>query len=108
MAERTQAAQYVMDEEIGQALKRACLEHYHPIRELLSESAEIMGVREAVVRVRDDSGQHVTLDERIRQLRIDPRFTALFPQPAPKVAKDDLAMLRANFERIADGSVVVE
>jgi len=75
---------------------------------LLNKCAEDTGVREAVVRVPDESGQLVTLDDRIKELRSDPRYSDIFPQPERIVAKGDMEQLTENFDAIAAGKVIVE
>jgi hypothetical protein len=100
--------QWFIESKAGQAVKRAGLEYDHPVRALLEKSAEIVGVREAVVRVRNESGELVTFDDRIKELKNDSRYSALFPHPEAKVAKGDMEQLRENFERIASGKVEVE
>lgn len=47
-----------------------------PVRALLEKSAVIAGVRQAVVRVPNESGELVTLDERLKEMRNDPRNSA--------------------------------
>jgi hypothetical protein len=100
-------AQWHIEHEAGQAVKRAGLEYDHPVRALLERSAVIAGVRQGVVRVPDESGELVTLDERIRQMKSDPRYSALFPQPEATVAKQDMEQLSQNLDAIASGKVEV-
>jgi hypothetical protein len=66
------------------------LEYDHPVGKLLDREAEIVGLREPVVRVRGANGQLLMLDDRIKELRHDPRYAAIFPADPPKVAKGDL------------------
>jgi hypothetical protein len=94
--------QFISD-EISRALARAGLGYDHPIRVVLEKDAEVVGLRDAAVRVR---GQ--LPDDRIEELRRDPRFAGSFPVDPPKVARGDTAKLRANFEQIANGTTVVE
>jgi hypothetical protein len=101
-------AQWHIEHEAGQAVKRAGLEYDHPVRAILEKTAVIAGVRQGVVRVPDESGELVTLDERIRQMKSDPRYSALFPQPEGRVAKGDGQRISENFEKIAAGTVEVE
>src|ERR1019366_6680726 len=54
MGTRSSTAQKFISDEITQALLRAGLDYDHPIREVLDREAEIVGVRDAVVRVRDE------------------------------------------------------
>jgi len=48
------------------------------------------------------------LDDRIEELRHDPRYAASFPADPPKVAKTDMRKLTENFAAIARGEVAVE
>jgi hypothetical protein len=84
------------------------LAHDHAIRALLEKSGVIAGTRQAVVRVPSESGELVTLDDRIKELKSDPRYSDFFPQPEKLVAKLDMQRLSENFEAIATGKVVVE
>lgn len=101
-------AKWHIEREAGEAVNRAGLAYDHPIRALLEKSAVITGVREAVVRVPDQSGQLVTLDYRIKEMKSDPRYAALFPQPEGMVAKGDMEQLREHFNDIAAGKTVVQ
>lgn len=101
-------AQWHIERESGEAVKRAGLPYDHPVRALLEKSGQITGIREAVVRIPNESGELVTLDERIKEMRNDPRYSALFPQPEGIVAKGDMERISENFEAIAEGRVVVQ
>jgi hypothetical protein len=61
-----------------------------------------------VVRVPDESGQLVTLDDRIKELKNDSRYSARFPQPEGRVAKGDMQRLSENLDAIAAGKIIVE
>ena len=67
----------------------------------------IVGIRDATVRIAEGVGS-ITLDDRIRQLKHDPRYAAAFPQSAAKVSRDDMRELTKNFDKIAAGAIVVE
>jgi hypothetical protein len=105
---RSSTAEKFISDEITQALIRAGLGYEHPIRRDLDARAEIVGLREIVVRVRDERNQQVMLEERIAQLRHDPRFAASFPVEPPKLAKGDMRKLSENFDKVARGDVRVE
>lgn len=105
---RSPTAQKFIHDDIEEALARAGLKYDHPLRELLDREAEIVGNREPVVRVRGASGQMLMLVDRIKELRHDPRYAAIFPAEPPKVPKGDLGKLSENFSAIAEGKVVVE
>ena len=97
--------------EIGKALSRVGLPFDHPIAKELSESAEVTGVTgrdtDTYVRVSDGCGGWTSnLVERIEQLKADPRFRGSIPS-LPKVVRADTESLRANFDQIAKGTMVV-
>jgi hypothetical protein len=101
-------ARWHIEHESGEAVGRAALPYHHPVRALLEKSAVIAGVRQAVVRVPNESGELVTLDDRIKEMKKDPRYSALFPQPERMVAKGDMEQLRKNFDGIVAGRIAVE
>ena len=101
-------AKWHIEREAGEAVNRAGLAYDHPVRALLEESAVIAGVRQSVVRVPSESGELVTLDERIKEMRSDSHYSALFPQPEGMVAKGDMQRISENFEAIAAGKVAVK
>jgi len=104
MTARDLVAEKFVSDEITKALERTCLPHDHTIRVVLEREAEIeKGVRDVFVRCHGQS-----LDQRIESLRHDPSYAASFPHPEGKVAKGDMATMRTQFAKIADGSVVVE
>jgi hypothetical protein len=105
---RSSTAQKFISDEINGALARAGLDHDHSIREVLDQESEIVGTREAMVRVRNERDQLLMLDDRIDELRRDPRYAASFPADPPKVAKTDIGKLTENFDKVASGEVRVE
>jgi len=108
METRSSTAQKFIYDGITGALIRAGLGYDHPLREVLDRESEIVGVRDAVVRVRGEGGQLLMLDDRIKELRHDPSYANLFPADPPKVAKGDMAKLRDNFDAVASGKIRVE
>jgi hypothetical protein len=66
---RTPTAQKFIHDDIDTALARAGLEYDHPVGTLLDREAEIVGIREPVVRVRGTGGQLLMLDDRIKGFR---------------------------------------
>jgi hypothetical protein len=94
--------------EIAKALDRHRLPHDSPVRDDLESRAEVYGAREAQVRVSDESGRSITLDDRLEQLKCDPNYRNCFPPDLPRVSRNDEKKLQDNFERIARGEVVVE
>ena len=63
MGTRSSTAQKFISDEISRALASAGLDYDHPIREVLDREAEIVGVRDAVVRVRGERDQMLMLDD---------------------------------------------
>ena len=105
---RSSTEQKFIHDEVTRALMGAHLDYDNPIRKVLEREAEIVGVRDAVVRVPGAGGGMLTLDDRIEQLRLDPSHATSFPPDPPKVAKGDMAKLCENFQKIIDGTVCVE
>jgi hypothetical protein len=60
------------------------------------------------VRVVDDRGNWLMLEDRIKQLKSEPRYSTLFPLPEGKVAKGNIEQLSHNFDAIAAGKVEVQ
>lgn len=108
MGTRSSTAQKFISDEISRALARAGLDYHHPIREVLDREADIVGVRDAVVRVRDERNRTLMLDDRIKELRHDPSYAHSFPADPPKVAKTDMGKLTENFDAIATGKMIAE
>ncbi len=100
---RSVTIQAYVDARLDDALSHAGLANEHPIRAVLDEEAAVVGVREPAVRCREKS-----LQERIEELRSDPRFAGTFPSPKPTISKQDTASLRSQFHRVAKGDVVVQ
>jgi hypothetical protein len=98
-----------IQDEVNQALTRHRLPHTTPLKAEILERAQILpGIREAAVRVSNDDGVHLTIDDFLTERKCDPRYAALFPPDPPRISRADAAKLRDNFERIARGEVVVE
>ena len=83
---RSIVAQNFITSKVSEALTRYGIAHNDPIRQELEQDAEIDGTRDAWVRVRG-----VSIDDRIDELRRDPRFASSFPADPPRVAKGDAA-----------------
>ena len=101
MTQRSYVAQQFVDNEIGKALTHSGLPTDSPMRVELEHEAEITGVRDVVVRA---SGK--SLEDRIADLRRDPRYAGAIRQPV-KVAKNDMKQVTANFDAIAKGTTCV-
>jgi hypothetical protein len=100
---RSSIQQAFVSTKVCEALTRANLPHNSAIRRVLEEESEVVGGRDAYVRCRGD----VSLDERILEMREDPRFKNSFPAAKPVIAKSDTRSLTANFADIASGKVIV-
>jgi hypothetical protein len=94
-------------QEVVKALVNSRLPYDHAMCDVLESEAEITGVRQAYAGVPDGQGGWLMLQERIEQLKADPRFRDSIPNPS-RVAQTDELGLRDNFEQIAKGSAVVE
>jgi hypothetical protein len=64
-------------------------------------------VRQAVVRVPGENGELLTPDDRIKEMKSDPRYSDLFPRPEGIVAKGDTEQLSQKFALIAEGKFEV-
>lgn len=104
---RTPTAKIFIDGEINSALTRAGLPHDRPIREALELVADVVDSYGAYfVRIPDESGDSVSLDDKIAQLKEDPRFRDSAPNQ-PRVLASDAETIRRNFDKIARGDVIV-
>jgi hypothetical protein len=108
MKTRSSTEQKFISDEVTRALMGAHLDYDSPIRAVLEREAEIVGIRDAVVRIPCEGGVMLTLDDRIERLRHDSSHAASFPSDPPKVPKGDMAKLCQNFEKIVNGTVCVE
>jgi hypothetical protein len=103
--ENTEIMRRVIHQEVVKALVNSRLTYDHPIGDVLEAEAQIVG-QNACVRVLDNQGGWLMLEDRIEQLKADPRFRDTVPEPT-KVARGDESALRDNFAQIASGSAVV-
>ena len=103
--EKTIIMRRFIHQEVLKALVNARLPYDHEMGKLLEDEAQI--VAPACVRIVDDQGGWIMLENRIRDLKVDPRFRDSVPSPA-KVPRNDESSLRDNFEQIARGTAVVE
>ena len=94
--------------EIDNALSRHGLNGNTLVRDDLESRAEVTGARQTVVRVLDESGCSLTLDDRIKQLKSDPRYSKCFPPEPPRISRNEQEKLSANFTKILTGEIVVE
>ena len=99
--------QRFVDDQVGAALTRARLPYDSPIRQKLNADAEIIGPPgKGYVQMRDERGELVPVDDRIKELRADPDFRECFPDP-PKVSRGNGDDVRENFDRIVRDEVEV-
>lgn len=103
--EKTEIMGRFIHDEVAKALQKSGLEYDHPIGALVEEEADIVGQPGCVRVVRD--GNWVMLEDRIKELKADPRFRDSIPNPI-RVARNDESGLRDNFDNIARGTAVVE
>jgi hypothetical protein len=104
--EKTEIMKRVIHREAVKALVNSRLSYDHPIGDVLESEAEIVG-QPGCVRVLDAGGGWVMLEDRIEQLKADPRFRDSIPNPA-RIARNDESGQRDNFAQIASGSAIVE
>jgi hypothetical protein len=103
--EKTEIMNRFIHQEVQKELAKSRLRYDHPIGELLEGEAEIVGST-ACVRVVDEHGNWILLEDRIKDLKNDPRFRESIPAPAKVTRSDELA-IRNSFDEIAKGSAVV-
>lgn len=103
--EKTEIMRHFIRQEAMKALVNSRLAYDHPMREVLEAEVQIVG-DPGCVRVVDDNGSWVMLEERIKELKADPRFRDSVPNP-PKIARGNLDEIRDNFDAIARGDMQV-
>ena len=103
--EKTEIMRRHIHQEAMKALVNSRLPHDHPMREVLEAEAQIVG-DPGCVRVVDDNGSWVMLEDRIKELKADPRFRDSVPNP-PIVIRGDEEQIRRDFDKIARGEVQV-
>jgi hypothetical protein len=104
--ENTEIMRRFIHQEVVKALVNSRLDYDHPIGDVLEGEAQIVG-QTACVRVLDESGGWIMLEDHIKELKADPHFRDTVPNPAT-VAKGDVSGLRDSFANIAEGTAVVE
>ncbi|HUO18119.1 MAG TPA: hypothetical protein VMX38_24305 [Verrucomicrobiae bacterium] len=106
--EKTEIMRRSIHQEAVRALVNSRLPHDHAIGAVLESEAQIIGEPGAgSVRIVDANGNWVMLEQRIKELKCDPRFRDTVPHPT-RVARGDESGLRDNFEQIAKGTAIVE
>jgi hypothetical protein len=104
--ENTEIMERFIHQGVQKALANSLLPYDHPIGVALEREARIVG-QTACVRVLDRDGNWIILEERIKELKADPRFRDSVPNPARITRSDELG-IRDSFDQIAKGSAVVE
>lgn len=105
--EKTEIMRREIHREVVEALVNSRLRYDHPMRDTLEGEAQIVGsAGHACVRILDANGNWLRLEDRIRELKTDPRFCDSVPDP-PKIARGNLDEIRDNFDAIARGEVEV-
>lgn len=93
---------------ISQAMSNAGVAHNSPLKALLARDAEIKMVGSAAwVRVPDEHGQAVSLEDRLAEMKADPRYRHHFPVGPTTVSSTDMRATRERFHEIASGSIRV-
>jgi len=94
--------------QIAEALSNAGVVPDSPLKAVLARDAEIETTgRTAAVRVRDEYGRLLSLEEKLGELKASPMFKHHFPVGLPTVSASDLRATRENFAEIASGRVKV-
>src|SRR5579862_1726698 len=104
--EQTEIMRRFVHQWVVKAVINCRLPFDHPICDVLEQEAQIVG-KKASVQVVDANGNWIMLEDRIKELKADPRFRDTVPNP-PKIARSDESSLRDKFEQIAKGTAVVE
>ncbi len=107
-AQYTASEAHFIDTTVSQAMSDAGVVADSKLKPILLRDAEIeMAGSSAAVRVRDDNGRLVSLDERLDELKASPLYRHHFPKGPPTVPASDLRATRENFAEIASGRVKV-
>jgi len=109
MAGRTASEDVFINSEIEAAFHRHGVVPGSPLKPLLAKAAEVeTGGRIAAVRIRDEHGRVLTLDDKLDEMKQEYMFKHHFPVGPPIVPATDLQATRANFDEIRTGRVRVE
>jgi hypothetical protein len=107
-AQHSPTEAHFIDVTVTQKLSDHGVAHDSTLKPLLVRDAEIsMAGTTASVRVRDENGNSVSLDERLSDMKLDPRWRHHFPKGPPTVPASDLRATRENFSEIASGRIKV-
>ena len=94
--------------QIGEALGNAGVVPDSPLKALLARDAIVESTgRTATVRVRDEYNRVLSLEEKLGEMKHDPRYKHHFPVGPPTVPASDLRATREHFAEIASGRIRV-
>lgn len=104
--ENTEIMKRFIHQAVQKALTNSRLPYDHPIGSAVESEAQIVG-QTACVRVLDRDGNWVMLEDRIAELKADPRFCASVPNPS-RITRSDQVGIRDSLDQIAKGAAVVD
>jgi len=94
--------------QISEALSNAGVVPDSPLKALLARDAEIETTgRTAAVRIRDEHGRLLSLEDKIAELKESYMTRHHFPKGPPTVPASDLRATREHFSEIASGRIKV-
>lgn len=109
MGTHSPTEEHFINTTINQAMSDAGIAHDSPLKVLLARDASIeTTARTAAVRVRDEQGQSVSVEERLVDMKNDVRYRHHFPKEPATVPASDLRATREHFDDIAAGRISVE
>jgi hypothetical protein len=95
--------------QVEEALSNAGVVSNSPLKAVLLRDAEIETTsRTAAVRIRDEHGRLLSLEEKLGEMKESFMFRHHFPKGKPVVPANDLLATREAFGEIASGRVRVE
>jgi hypothetical protein len=107
-AQHSASEQHFIDVQVSQAMSDAGVAHDSKLKPLLLRDAEIeMAGSSTAVRVRDDAGRLVSLEERLAEMKETFMYKHHFPVGPATVPASDLRATRENFSEIASGRIKV-
>jgi hypothetical protein len=94
-------------------INRALMKHGVPITGAVKSDIEarvelVWAYRDAAIRVVDNDGRRLPLEDYLNELRLNPKYAAHFPNTGPpQISIADEARVNANVTRIARGELEV-
>jgi len=105
----TASEQNFIESEIEAAFHRHGVIPGSPLKAVLAKAAEIETTgRTAAVRIRDEHGRVLSLDDKLGEMKEEYMFKHHFPKGKPVVPANDLVATREAFDEIRIGRVRVE